>query len=89
VTGESVKRCATKLLDKKLLVKVFSGSFAANESRYHSRCLVALYVAADRVKNSEGTASHVTEDCYTRAFAELIAFFEESVTSMNEHSSVF
>ena len=88
VIGERVKS-ATKLLDQKLLVKVSSGDLVASEARYHSRCLVALYNAADRVKSSEGTASHATEACYARAFAELIAFLEESLASTDERSPVF
>ncbi len=89
VIGERVKRCATKLLDQKLLVKVSSGDLVTSEARYHSRCLVALYNAADRVKSSEETASHETEACYARAFAEIIAFLEESLASTDERSPVF
>ncbi len=50
--GERVKRCATKLLDHRLLAKVSSGDLVASEAKYHSKCLVALYNAA-REKNQE------------------------------------
>ena len=48
VIGERVKRCATKLLDEKLLVKVSSDDLVASEAKYHAKCFVALYNAADK-----------------------------------------
>ena len=47
IIGERVKRCAIKVLDEKLLAKVSSGDLVASEAKYHAKCLVALYNAAD------------------------------------------
>ena len=89
VMGEKVKRCATKLLDEKLLVKVSYGDLVASEAKYHAKCLVALYNAADRVKTSEQTESRTTESHYARAFAELVAFIDDTLTDKEECSPVF
>ena len=89
VIGERVKRCATKLLDEKLLVKVSYGDLVASEAKYHAKCLVALYNAADRVKTSEQTESRTTESHYARAFAELVAFIDDTLTDREERSPVF
>ena len=48
MVGERVKRCATKLLDERLLAMVSSGDLVASEARYHAKCLVSLYNAAAR-----------------------------------------
>ena len=87
--GERVKRCATKLLDEKLLVKVSSSDLVASEAKYHAKCLVALYNVADRVKTSEQTESRTTESHYARAFAELVAFIDDTLTDREERSPVF
>ena len=88
VIGERVKRCATKLLDKKLLAKVSSGDLVASDAKYHAKCLVALYNAAGRMKTSEQTDSH-TETLYARAFAELSTFVEDTLNDREESSPVF
>ena len=89
VIGERVKRCATKILDEKLLAKVASGDLVASDAKYHAKCLVALYNSADRVKTSEQIDSCTTEAHYARAFAELNAFIEDTLTDREEHSPVF
>ena len=66
-----------------------SGDFVASEAKYHAKCLVALYNAADRVKTSEQTESHTTESHYARAFAELVAFIDDTLTDREERSPVF
>ena len=86
---ERVKRCATKILDQKLLTEVFSGDLVASEAKYHAKCLVALYNAAERVKASEPADSNTTEAHYARAFAELIAFIEDTLADREECSPVF
>ncbi len=88
VIGERVRRCATKILDEKLLTKVSSGDLVASEAKYHAKCLVALYNAADRVKTSEQT-DNTNEVHYARAFAELVAFIEDTLTDREECSPVF
>ena len=47
IISEGVKRCAVKVLDERLLSKVFSGDLVASEVKYHAKCLVALYNAAE------------------------------------------
>ena len=87
--GERVKRYATKILDEKLLAKVSSGDLVANEAKYHAKCLVALYNAADRVKTSEQLGSYTVEVHYARTFAELIALIEDTLADREERSFVF
>lgn len=60
----------------------------ASEANYHAKCLVSLYNAADRVRIAEQTDNRTTEAYYARAFAELVAFIEDTVTD-REHSPVF
>ena len=35
--GDRIRRCATKLLDEKLLAKVSSGDLIASEAKYHAK----------------------------------------------------
>ena len=48
-----------------------------------------MYNSADRVKTSEQIDSCTTEAHYARAFAELNAFIEDTLTDREEHSPVF
>ena len=50
-------------------------------AKYNAKCLVALYNATDRVKTSEQTDNHTTEVHYARAFAQLFAFIEDTLTN--------
>ena len=87
--GERIKRCATKLLDEKLLAKVSSGDLIASEAKYHAKCLVAFYNAAAQSKMSEKSDDKSMEKHYARAFAELLAFIEETLANREEQTPVF
>ena len=87
--GDRIRRCATKLLDEKLLTKVSSADLIVSEAKYHAKCLVALYNAAARSKMSEKSEEKSMEKYYARAFAELLAFIEETLGNTEEHTPVF
>ena len=89
VIGERVKRCAIKVLEEKLMAKVSSWDLVASEGNFHAKYLVALYNAANRINTSEEADSHTTEVHYARAFAELVAFVEDTLTDREECSPVF
>ena len=87
MVSERVKRCATKILDERLLAKVSSGDLIASEAKYHAKCLVALYNAAARSKTSEQNENNeggTTEKYYARAFAELLEFIEDTLADRNQ-----
>ncbi len=85
--SERVKRCATKVHDEHLLSKVSSGDLVASEAKYHAKCLVALYNAAERMK-SNIQEDRTIEMYYARAFAELVAFIDDTFSD-KEHRPVF
>lgn len=85
-----VKQCAIKLLDERLIAKVSSGDLVASEAKYHAKCLVALYNAAERKKTTDST--NTSEDVdkqnhYARAFAELLSFIDDSITENHDQNT--
>jgi hypothetical protein len=74
------KRLAKESKDEKLLVKVFSGS--AGEAKYHAKCLVALYSAADR-------ASDQTDSQETKAHALCHVHLQSLLPSLKTQRSKF
>ncbi len=91
MVSDRVKRCATKILDERLLAKVSAGDLIASEAKYHAKCLVALYNAA-RSKTSEQNENRegaTTEMFYARAFAELVAFIEDTLADREQQTPVF
>ena len=49
----SVRKCALKLEDKRLLAKLSGGDLIAREAKYHMKCLVSLYNKAGGTKLNE------------------------------------
>ena len=89
--GDRVKRCATKILDEHLLAKKSSGDLVASESKYHTKCLVALYNAARSKKSGkkENCEDGTTEMFYARAFVELVAFIEDTLADREQQTPVY
>ena len=82
-----VRECASLVNDNKLIGKLALGDMVATEAKYHSKCLVGLYNQARKVKCCSGNGSSSMSvspsyepiDIEELAFAELIAFIDESL----------
>ena len=81
--GKKVREYACELQDTALLAKLAAGDMIAIESKYHNRCLCALYSRATLASPRDNDG---VEACmHGIAFAELVAFLED--TSSGEDSA--
>ena len=72
----SVRKCALKLEDKRLLAKLSGGDLIAQEAKYHVKCLTSLYNKARGTKlNEDPDQDDVNHGI---ALAELVSYIEES-----------
>ena len=81
---EKVKACASLVNDTKLIAKLGSRDMVATDAKYHLKCLVSLYNKARKQKTCSGntmasSSSYKPIDGDELAFAELIAFIDESL----------
>ena len=72
-----VRKCAHDLQDERLLAKIRAGDMIAQDTKYHSRCLVSLHNLAASVKNDSDTGK-TDEINQGIALAELVAYIEDS-----------
>ena len=77
---DHVRKCAFQLGDKHLLAKLRSGDLVAQEAKYHTRCLVALYNIA-RDPGSDQKDSHLINIGHGIALAELILYINDARNS--------
>ncbi len=84
--SERVRDVLLKFMMSVFLSKVSSGDLVASEAKYHAKCLVALYNAAERMK-SNIQEDRTIEMYYARAFAELVAFIDDTFSD-KEHRPV-
>ncbi|KXJ12058.1 hypothetical protein AC249_AIPGENE28764 [Exaiptasia diaphana] len=80
---EKVRSCASLTSNSRLIGKLASGDMIATEAKYHLKCLVNLYNQARKESlSSTGntfSSSFQPTDTAELAFAELVAFIDESL----------
>ena len=70
-----VRKCATKLMDSKLLSKLAAGDMVAIDAQYHRDCLSNLYRKAGLSEREEGTST-TDDSLHGIAFAELVSYIQ-------------
>ena len=79
--GKKVSECACELQDTALLTKLAAGDMIAIESKYHNRCLCALF---NRARLAQPMDNDGVEACmHGIAFAELVVFLENASSDEN------
>ena len=79
IVDKKVKQCATIINDSALISKLaLIGDLVASDAKYHLNCLVKLYNQA-RSMTSSSQISFNPIDADELAFAELVAFIDESL----------
>ena len=79
--GKKVSECACELQDTALLAKLAAGDMIATESKYHNRCLCALF---NRARLAHPMDNDGVEACmHGIAFAELVVFLENASSDEN------
>jgi hypothetical protein len=85
---QRVKQCALKLQDQKLIAQLCHGDLVAQETKYHSPCLVKLYNACIRKvekgkhENSDGVSHGI-------ALVELIGYIQDTKMSVRDVAPIF
>ena len=79
--GKKVSECACELQNTALLAKLAAGDMIAIESKYHDRCLCALF---NRARLAPPMDNDGVEACmHGIAFAELVVFLENASSDEN------
>ena len=79
----SVRKCALKLEDKRLLAKLSGGDLIAQEAKYHVKCLASLYNKARGTKLNEDPDQDDVN--HSIALAELVSYIEETLWTLLLH----
>ena len=83
---KKVRRCATDMVDTRLLTKLAGGDMVAIEAEYHANCLTVLYKKHSKfVKTSYESQGY--GEIHGTVFAELCLYIEES--RFDEEKKIF
>ena len=72
-----VMQCAIKLQDQELIAKLSPGDLVGQDAKYHSGCLVELYIATKRT-TEDNQQEYSDGVCHGIALAELLSYIEET-----------
>ena len=75
---KNVRRAATLTGDMQLLARLSAGDMAALEAKYHTNCLLKLYIRARACKNNADNETNKDATISGIVFAELVMFLEEA-----------
>ena len=75
-----VRNCAQVLQDTALLAKLSAGDLVAQEEKYQTKCLVALYNKAERIENSQSASESSRHEsmCHAIALADIVRYIEDA-----------
>ena len=79
---KKVRQCAIILEDNVLLSKLSMGDMIAQDSVYHSKCLLTLYRNSSQKQLGEGYTEN-EKKIHGIVLAELVSFIEQSATNQN------
>ena len=79
---KKVRQCTIILEDNVLLSKLSMGDMIAQDSVYHSKCLLTLYRNSSQKQLGEGYTEN-EKQIHGIVLAELVSFIEQSATNQN------